>query len=231
MRIRWGWIIGCVVLGLAAIAGGFLLVASPDRTAHVASVLAGVGTRLLLVGIVVLLERRIVKTAATAVRRAVNAEREASDARIERLVGDLEDRLSAEWARSGAADVDAVKRRTAELTDETVQRIVGRSEGIGGRKQARRRVAPPGVMSVVEDVPADRASTSLVIEDQFSNLRGESISLPFSFPDACRLSLAGGRRGDDGLNRVRRSTQIVCCHVWHRRSLPGRQGGELRRVG
>jgi hypothetical protein len=95
MRIRWGGIIGCVVLGLAAIAVGFLLVASPDRTAYVASVLAGVGTTLLLVGIVVLLERRIVNTAAMAVRQAVNAEREASDARIERLVGDLEDRLSA----------------------------------------------------------------------------------------------------------------------------------------
>jgi len=86
-------------------------------------------------------------------------------------------------------------------------------------------------MSVVEYVPADRASTSLVIEDQFSNLRGESFSLPLSFPDACRLSLSGGRRGADGPNRVRRSTQIVGCHVSHRRGLPGRESGELRRVG
>jgi hypothetical protein len=54
----------------------------------------------------------------------VDAEREASDARIDRLVGDLEDRLSAEWARTDAADVDAMKRRTAELTDETVERIM-----------------------------------------------------------------------------------------------------------
>ena len=124
MRIRWGWILGCIVLGLSGIAAGFLLVASPDRTAYVASVLAGVGTTLLLVGIVVLLERRIVNTAAKAVRRAVDAEREASDARIQQLVGDLEDRLSAEWSRAGTADVDAMKRRTAELTDETVERIV-----------------------------------------------------------------------------------------------------------
>ena len=86
-------------------------------------------------------------------------------------------------------------------------------------------------MSVVEDVPADRASTSLVIEDQFSNLRGESFPLPLSFPDACRLSLTGGRRGADGSNCVRRSTQIVGCDVWHRRGLPGRKSGELRRVG
>jgi hypothetical protein len=36
--------------------------------------------------------------------------------------------------------------------------------------------ATKGPMSVVEYVPADRASTSLVIEDPFSNLRGESFS-------------------------------------------------------
>jgi hypothetical protein len=86
-------------------------------------------------------------------------------------------------------------------------------------------------MSVVEYVPADRASTSLVIQDQFSNLRGESFSLPLSFPDACRLRLIGGRSGADGPNRVRRRTQIVGCHVGHRRGLPGRQSGELGRVG
>jgi len=130
MRIRWGWIIGCILLGLAGIAAGFLLVGSADRTAYVASVLAGVGTTLLLVGIVVLLERRIVRTAAKVVRRAVDAQREASDARIERLVGDLEDRLSAEWARTGAGDVDAMKRRTAELTDEAVDRIVDEAKGL-----------------------------------------------------------------------------------------------------
>ena len=123
-RIRWGWIIGCIALGFAGIAAGFLLVAPADRTSYVASVLAGIGTTLLLVGIVVLLERRILDTAAKAVRRAMDAEREASDARIERLVGDLEDRLDTEWARADAADLAAVKRRTAELTDETVERIV-----------------------------------------------------------------------------------------------------------
>jgi hypothetical protein len=124
IRVRWGWIIGCIVLGLTAIVAGFLLVASADRTAYIASVLAGVGTTLLLVGFVVLLERRIVNTAAKVVRRAVGAERAASNARFERLVGDLENRLSAEWARTDAADVDAMKRRTTELTDEAVERIV-----------------------------------------------------------------------------------------------------------
>ncbi len=129
MRIRWGWIFGCIVLGFTGIAAGFVLVAPTDRRAYIASVLAGVGTTMLLVGIVVLLERRIVDTAAKVVRRAVDAEREASDARIERLVGDLNDRLSAEWARTEAADVGAMKRRTSELTDETVQRIVDEAHG------------------------------------------------------------------------------------------------------
>ena len=135
IRIRWGWIIGCIVLGLAAMAAGFQLVAAADRTAYVASVLAGVGTTLLLVGIVVLLERRIVNTAAKAVRRAVDAEREASAARIDRLVGDLEDRLSAEWARTGATDVDAMKRRTTELTDDTVERIVDEAKGLAEKSK------------------------------------------------------------------------------------------------
>jgi hypothetical protein len=128
MRIRWGWIIGCIVLGFVGIAAGFVLVAPTERRAYVASVLAGVGTTFLLVGFVVLLERRIVDSAAKAVRRAVDAERKASDARIEQLVGDLNDRLAAEWARTDAADIAAMKRRTSELTDETVRRIVDEAQ-------------------------------------------------------------------------------------------------------
>ena len=128
MRIRWAWIIGCIVLGFVGIAAGFVLVAPTERRAYVASVLAGVGTTFLLVGFVVLLERRIVDSAAKAVRRAVDAERKASDARIEQLVGDLNDRLSAEWARTDAADIAAMKRRTSELTDETVRRIVDEAQ-------------------------------------------------------------------------------------------------------
>jgi hypothetical protein len=43
----------------------------------------------------------------------------------------------------------------------------------------------PNERSVVEDVPADHASTLLVIKDQLSNLCGNSFSLPVSFPDVC----------------------------------------------
>ncbi len=135
MRIRWGWIIGCIVLGLAMIATGLWVIAPADRTAYIASVLAGVGTTLLLVGFVVLLERQIVDTAAKAVRRAVDAEREASDARIDRLVNELKDRVSAEWDRTDAPDVDAMKRRTAELTDETTKRIVDEANTFAKQRQ------------------------------------------------------------------------------------------------
>ena len=64
----------------------------------------------------------------------------ASDARMERLVGDLEDRLSEEWARTDPSDVDAMKRWTAKFTDETVQRIVNEAERVRG-EQARRWLA------------------------------------------------------------------------------------------
>jgi hypothetical protein len=96
-----------------------------------------------------------------------------------------------------------VHRMIARLT------VSLRAAAVIGRDQSG---GDEGPMSVVEYIPADRASTSLVIEDQFSNLRGESFSLPLSFPDACRLCLTGGHR-EDGPNRVRRSTQIVSCHV------------------
>ena len=136
VRVRWPWIIACIALGLVAIAAGFLLAAPTDRTAYVASVLAGVGTTLLLVGFVVLLERRIVDTTAKVVQRAVDAQRKASDARIERMVQDFEDRMSAEWARTDPATMDATKLRTAELTDEMVERVV--EEATGQAKERRR---------------------------------------------------------------------------------------------
>ena len=47
-RIRWAWIAGCVVLGLAAIAAGRAIVPDEGRTVYVAGVLANVGTTLLI---------------------------------------------------------------------------------------------------------------------------------------------------------------------------------------
>ncbi len=128
-RVRWGWIIGCIALGLAGIAAGSVLVAPTDRTAYAASVLAGVGTTLLLVGFVVLLERRILDTTVKVVQQAVDAERQASDARIERMVGDVEERMATEWARFDPANAEAVRRRSAQLTDEMVEQVVGEATG------------------------------------------------------------------------------------------------------
>ena len=131
VRVRWGWIVGCILLGLVGIVAGLLLVAPPDRTSYVASVLAGVGTTLLLVGFVVLLERRIVDTTAKAVQRAVDAEREASEERIDKLVADFEDRMTAEWAKLDLKDPATTRRRSSELTEAMVASVVDEATGSG----------------------------------------------------------------------------------------------------
>jgi hypothetical protein len=118
VRIRWGWFLGCIASGLAAIVLGWFLAAPNGRTNYLPGVLANVGTTLLLVGIVVLLERRIVDNA---VRKFRNAAEEArarmrDDFRIE--VQDFTDRVNAEWAAASPEDVDAVKERTKRLSKE-----------------------------------------------------------------------------------------------------------------
>ena len=117
-RIRWGWFLGCIALGLVAIAVGWFLAAPAGRTNYLPGVLANIGTTLLLVGIVVLLERRIVDNA---VRRFRNAAEEArarmrDDFRIE--VRDFTDRVNADWAAASPEDVDAMKERTKRLSKE-----------------------------------------------------------------------------------------------------------------
>jgi hypothetical protein len=135
VAIRWGWITGCILLGLAAIVAGLLIVTPTDRTGYLASVFAGVGTTLLLVGFVVLLERRIIDTTARVVQRAVDAERQASEERIDRLVADFEDRMTAEWSKLDPDDLAATRRRAAELTDAMVASVVDEATGSGQRPQ------------------------------------------------------------------------------------------------
>jgi hypothetical protein len=122
-RIRWAWIAGCVVLGLAAIAAGSAIVPDAGRTGYVASVLAGVGTTLLLVGIVVLLERRIVDTAVRAVRNANDEARRAARDDFDAQMRDLEERLRTNWQ---SVDAEAEARRMA---DEYSRRIVDAEGG------------------------------------------------------------------------------------------------------
>ena len=120
-RIRWGWFIGCILLGLAAIVIGWSVVApSAAGPAYLAGVLANVGTTLLLVGIVVLLERRIIDNAMRLVRSANEQTNEAIRVQIQ----DLEHRLATEWESATPENVGEKKAETTRLTDEFTKRIV-----------------------------------------------------------------------------------------------------------
>ena len=117
-HIRWGWFLGCIAAGLVAIVIGWFVAAPAGRINYLTGLLLNVGTTLLLLGIVVLLERRIVDNA---VRKFRNAAEEArgrmrDDFRIQ--VQDFSDRVSAEWAAASPEDIDAMKERTKRLSEE-----------------------------------------------------------------------------------------------------------------
>jgi hypothetical protein len=125
-RIRWGWFLACLVLGLVAILAGGLVVPADGRAGYLAGVLANVGTTLLLVGIVVLLERRIIDNAVRVVRRANEKATEALRAQIQ----DFEDRVAAEWASTTGENVAQKKAATERLTDEFTKRVVDESKKV-----------------------------------------------------------------------------------------------------
>ena len=117
-HIRWGWFLGCIAAGLVAIVIGWFVAAPAGRINYLTGLLLNVGTTLLLLGIVVLLERRIVDNA---VRKFRNAAEEArgrmrDDFRIQ--VQDFSDRVSADWAAASPEDIDAMKERTKRLSEE-----------------------------------------------------------------------------------------------------------------
>jgi hypothetical protein len=118
--------VGCVALGIAAIAAGRAIVPDTDRTSYLAGVLGNVGTTLLLVGIVVLLERRIVDTAVRAVRNATDKARRAARDDFDAQMRDLEERISTNWR---TVDAEAEARR---ISDEYSRRVVD-AEGGGER--------------------------------------------------------------------------------------------------
>jgi hypothetical protein len=123
-RIRWGWFLGCIALGLVAIVVGWFLAAPAGRGDYLPGVLANLGTTLLLVGIIVLLERRIVDNAVTKFRNAAEEARARmrDDFRIE--VQDFTDRVNAEWAAASPEDVEAMKERTKRLSEELADNYV-----------------------------------------------------------------------------------------------------------
>ena len=119
-RIRWGWFVGCIALGLAAITIGGFVSPAPADSGYLAGVLANVGTTLLLVGIVVLLERRIIDNAVRLVRTA----NERSNESIRVQIKELEERLAAEWESATAENIAQKSAETTRLTDEFTKRIV-----------------------------------------------------------------------------------------------------------
>ena len=119
-RIRWGWFVACIVLGLAAIMVGALVAPVVALPGYLAGVLANVGTTLLLVGIVVLLERRIIDNAVRVVRRANEQAHEALRAQIQ----DLDDRIAAEWENATVENIPEKAARTKRLADEFTKRVV-----------------------------------------------------------------------------------------------------------
>jgi hypothetical protein len=124
------------VLGLAAIAAGWAIVLDANRTGYVAGVLANVGTTLLLAGIVVLLERRIVDTAVRAVRNANDKARRAARDDLDAQIRDLEERIRTSWGSGsvnaegeGRRMTDEYSRRIADAADEYSRRIVDAEGG------------------------------------------------------------------------------------------------------
>ena len=111
------------MLGLAAIAAGRAIVPDAERTGYVAGVLGNVGTTLLLVGIVVLLERQIIDTAVRAVRNATDEARRAARADFDAQMRDLEERINTDW---GTVDAEAEARR---ISDEYSRRVVDAEGG------------------------------------------------------------------------------------------------------
>ncbi|RXZ49422.1 hypothetical protein ESP57_10960 [Agromyces fucosus] len=121
IRIRWGWFFGCIVLGLAAIVAGWFLVSPASRLGYVGGVLAGIGTTLLLVGVVVLLERRIVGSAVKVVQDATKEARIRTNEEVRAQIRDFEDRVAGIWETGTPA---AAAEETLRMSDEFTKRVV-----------------------------------------------------------------------------------------------------------
>ncbi len=117
-RIRWGWFLGCIASGLVAIVVGWSVAGPAGRMNYLAGVFANAGTTLLLVGIVVLLERRIVDNAVRKFRNAAEEARARMRDDFHTKVQDFTDRVNTEWAAASPEDVDALKERTKRLSKE-----------------------------------------------------------------------------------------------------------------
>ena len=120
IRIRWGWFVGCIVLGAAAIIVGWFLVSPAGRLGYLGGVFGGIGTTLLLVGIVVLLERRIVDTAVRVVQDATTEARIRTNEEVRAQIREFEDRVARIWK---TATPETAAEETRRMSDELRRRV------------------------------------------------------------------------------------------------------------
>lgn len=83
---------------------------------------------------------------------------------------------------------------------------------------------------VVEDVPAERAAATLVIENELTHVGWQLGPLPVPFCGPNLRRLAGRGASADGTDGVCRGPQIVGSDVWDGSGLPGGQRSELCRL-
>ena len=79
----------------------------------------------------------------------------------------------------------------------------------------------PTRRSAVESEPAQLVAKPLVVEHEFTDLVGKLCALPPAFDATSRYILAFGSGRAGCPDRVRRSAELVGCHVAHRRGLTG----------
>src|SRR5438132_5993774 len=76
-------------------------------------------------------------------------------------------------------------------------------------------------VSTVKHRPADLVSQPLILQDELANRIWQLFALPTALEPAGALTLAFGSRGPRGLDRVGRSTELVCGDMRHHRRLAG----------
>src|SRR5438093_13317825 len=81
-----------------------------------------------------------------------------------------------------------------------------------------RTIAAP---STVEHRPADLVAQPLIVQNQFANRIRELFALPTALEPSGALGLTSGGGRTGGLDRVGRSTELVCGDMCHHRGLAG----------
>jgi hypothetical protein len=93
--------------------------------------------------------------------------------------------------------------------------------GLGKQLDCWERSRP----STVEHRPADLVSQPLILQDEFANRIRKLFALPTALEPAGALTLASRGRRTRGLDRVGRSTELVCGDMRHHRRLAGSKCG------